>query len=78
MRFERHFSLADHVEVAGATFESGLLQIDLVRKVPEAMKPRRVNIGTGQSAANEPKVLEHEARDTKTTRCEGRLKRLYY
>ena len=60
-----HFSLADHVEVAGATFENGLLEIDLVRKVPEAMKPRRVNIGTGQSAANEPKVLEHEARDTR-------------
>ena len=38
--FERQFSLADHVEVEGATFENGLLQIDLVRKVPEAMQPR--------------------------------------
>ncbi len=44
--FERHFSLADYVEVEGATIENGLLQIDLVRKVPEAMKPRRIEIGT--------------------------------
>jgi molecular chaperone IbpA len=42
--FERHFSLADYVEVERATFENGLLQIDLVRRVPEAMKPRRVQI----------------------------------
>jgi molecular chaperone IbpA len=44
--FERHFSLADYVRVQGATFENGLLQIDLVRKVPESMKPRRIEIGT--------------------------------
>jgi molecular chaperone IbpA len=42
--FERHFSLADFVEVAGATFENGLLHIDLVRRVPETMKPRRIEI----------------------------------
>jgi molecular chaperone IbpA len=42
--FERQFSLADFVEVAGASFENGLLQIDLIRKVPEAMKPRRIEI----------------------------------
>jgi molecular chaperone IbpA len=47
--FERHFNLADYVEVEGATFDNGLLQIDLVRRVPEAMKPRRVQI-TGPSA----------------------------
>jgi molecular chaperone IbpA len=45
--FERQFSLADYVEVAGAVFEQGLLQIDLVRRVPEAMKPRRIEIGYG-------------------------------
>jgi molecular chaperone IbpA len=43
--FERRFSLADHVEVAGASYEHGLLQIDLVRRLPEAMKPRRIEIG---------------------------------
>lgn len=42
--FERRFSLADHVEVASASMENGLLQIDLVRKIPEAMKPRRIEI----------------------------------
>ncbi len=63
--FERHFSLADHVEVAGATFENGLLQIDLVRKVPEAMKPRRIKIDAVQPASSEHKVLEHNVRDTK-------------
>jgi molecular chaperone IbpA len=44
--FERHFGLADYVEVGGATFDNGLLHIDLVRRVPEAMKPRRIEIGT--------------------------------
>jgi molecular chaperone IbpA len=46
--FERHFSLADYVEVEAATLENGLLQIDLVRKVPDAMKPRRVEIRAGR------------------------------
>jgi len=45
--FERRFSLADYVEVDRASFENGLLRIDLGRKVPEAMKPRRIEIGTG-------------------------------
>jgi molecular chaperone IbpA len=48
--FRRQFSLADHVEVAGATFENGLLQIRLVREIPESMKPRRVEIKTGAPA----------------------------
>jgi molecular chaperone IbpA len=43
--FERRFSLADHVEVDSASYENGLLLIDLVRKIPEAMKPRRIQIG---------------------------------
>ena len=45
--FERRFDLADHVEVEGASFENGLLQIDLVRRIPEAMKPRRIEINSG-------------------------------
>jgi molecular chaperone IbpA len=48
--FERRFSLADHVEVEHAAFENGLLRIDLIRKVPEAMKPRRIDIAGGQAA----------------------------
>lgn len=51
--FERNFSLADHVEVEGATFDNGLLHVDLVRKVPEAMKPRRIEIGAGPVAVKD-------------------------
>ena len=42
--FERRFQLADHVEVKGASLENGLLHIDLVREIPEAMKPRTIAI----------------------------------
>jgi molecular chaperone IbpA len=42
--FRRVFNLADYVQVSGATFEDGLLKIELVREVPEAMKPRRIAI----------------------------------
>jgi len=44
--FERRFQLADHVEVTGARFEDGLLHIDLVREIPEAMKPKKIAIQT--------------------------------
>lgn len=45
--FERRFQLADHVEVRGARLINGLLSVDLVREVPEAMKPRKIAIGGG-------------------------------
>lgn len=48
--FRRQFNLADYVKVTGATFENGLLQIRLVREIPEAMKPRRIEIKTGAAA----------------------------
>src|SRR5947207_15002117 len=54
--FERVFQLADHVEVKGAHLENGLLHVDLVREVPEAMKPRQIRIGAGNGSA---KVVEH-------------------
>jgi molecular chaperone IbpA len=54
--FRRVFNLADYVEVKGATFDGGLLKIDLVREVPEAMKPRRVTI----NARNDNKQIEHK------------------
>jgi len=44
--FERRFELADHVKVAGANLENGLLHVDLVREIPETAKPRKVEIGT--------------------------------
>lgn len=43
--FERRFALADHVRVTGATHEHGMLHIDLIRETPEALKPRRIEIG---------------------------------
>jgi molecular chaperone IbpA len=46
--FERRFQLADHVEVKGAELKDGLLHIDLVRNVPERLKPRTIPIGTGK------------------------------
>ena len=44
--FERRYQLADHVDINGAAFENGLLHIDLVRNVPERLKPRSIAIGT--------------------------------
>ena len=58
--FERRFSLADHVEVKSASLEDGLLQIELMREVPEAMKPRRIEVTTGQRLADDKlKTIEH-------------------
>lgn len=48
--FERSFRLADTVKVAAASFENGLLTIDLRREIPEHMKPRRIEIATGTGA----------------------------
>jgi molecular chaperone IbpA len=48
--FKRQFTLADHVEVKNARFENGLLVIDLVREIPEAMKPRKVEINAAASS----------------------------
>jgi molecular chaperone IbpA len=57
--FERQFSLEDHVEVEGATFDNGLLQIELIRRIPEKMKPRRITIGQGDGGTSKPKTVEH-------------------
>lgn len=43
--FKRQFSLAEYVQVSSAAFDNGLLTIELVREIPEAMKPRRIAIG---------------------------------
>jgi molecular chaperone IbpA len=42
--FERRFALADHIQVRGADLKDGLLSIELVREIPEAMKPKKINI----------------------------------
>ncbi len=48
--FERRFTLADHVRVTGASHLNGMLHIDLLREVPEALKPRRIEIAGGSKA----------------------------
>jgi len=48
--FERSFQLADHVVVKGARLENGLLHVDLVRELPEAMKPRAIPIASSRKA----------------------------
>jgi molecular chaperone IbpA len=47
--FERRFALADHIQVKAADMKDGLLSIDLVREIPEAMKPKKINIGGSES-----------------------------
>ncbi|MEZ5779011.1 MAG: Hsp20 family protein [Paracoccaceae bacterium] len=54
--FERRFALADHVKVTGAAHADGMLHIDLVREVPEALKPRRIEIAAGDTV--EAKAVE--------------------
>ena len=55
--FERRFSLADFVEVKHASFEDGLLQIELERQVPESMKPRKIDIAVG--TPSNVKTIDH-------------------
>src|ERR1700759_4420790 len=50
--FKRQFSLADYVQVKGANFDNGLLKIELVREIPEAMKPRRISIEGASNTGN--------------------------
>jgi molecular chaperone IbpA len=47
--FERRFALADHIQVRGADLKDGLLAIELRREIPEAMKPRKIDIDSGEA-----------------------------
>lgn len=64
--FERRFALADHIQVRGADLKDGLLSIELVREIPEAMKPRKINVGAGaqredRSAIGSQQTVDAEA-----------------
>jgi len=59
--FERRFQLADHVLVKGAVLENGLLHVDSVRELPEAMKPRTIPIATKTDKVEKPKVIDSQA-----------------
>jgi molecular chaperone IbpA len=48
--FERRFALADHVKVTGASHEHGMLHVDLAREIPEAARPRRIEIARSATA----------------------------
>ena len=56
--FQRRFELAEYIRVSGASLENGLLHIDLVREVPEAVKPRTIKIG---GKVEQPKAVEQKA-----------------
>ena len=57
--FERRFELADHIRVTAAKVENGLLHVDLVREVPEALRPRSIKIEAGKPSA--AKVIDQKA-----------------
>lgn len=56
--FERRFHLADHVRVTGASHTDGMLHIDLEREIPEALKPRRIEISNGTAKAVDQDVVD--------------------
>jgi len=56
--FERRFELADTVRVTGAALNNGMLSVELIREIPEARKPRKIEIGTGLQKG--PTVIEQD------------------
>ena len=60
--FERKFNLADYVEVTSADFVNGLLTINLIKEIPEAMKPKKITINQG------PSVIEHQTEKESETK----------
>ncbi len=65
--FERRFGLADHIKVTAADLKDGLLSVDLVREVPEAMKPRKIDIGGGEQNQR----IDAEANAEQTSEAAG-------
>jgi molecular chaperone IbpA len=55
--FERRFQLADTIKVVGASFDNGMLHVELAREIPEAMKPRTVKITSGA----QPRTIDQKA-----------------
>ena len=58
--FERSFELANHIRVEGAKLDKGLLSIELVKEIPESMKPRKIEIKSSEGG----KVIENKSKDT--------------
>ncbi|MCZ4297164.1 Hsp20 family protein [Henriciella marina] len=55
--FLRRFQLADHVVVTGASLQNGLLRVELLRELPEAKKPRKIEIGSSSQPKSKPKLI---------------------
>jgi molecular chaperone IbpA len=64
--FERRFALADHIQVRGADLRDGMLSIELEREIPEAMKPRKIDIGGTRPQHDQ---IEAKAEETETERA---------
>ena len=64
--FERRFALADHIQVRGADLRNGLLSIELVREIPEAMKPRKIQIGEGTEPASPVETMQRNGAQPET------------
>jgi molecular chaperone IbpA len=58
--FKQSFSLAEHLKVTGASLDNGLLKIELKREIPEALKPRKIEIASGGKAARPDNVHQIE------------------
>src|SRR3954453_18059941 len=73
--FERRFALADHIQVKGADMKDGLLSIDLLREIPEAMKPKKIDIsggaGRGERSAIGGRSSEPASRQTVDAEAEN-------
>jgi molecular chaperone IbpA len=61
--FERRFALADHIQVRGADLKDGLLSIELAPEIPEAMKPRKIQVG-GSGRGEPPQSPQHDRIDS--------------
>ena len=69
--FERRFALADHIQVKGADMKDGLLSIDLVREIPEAMKPKKINIGGSQGQPQHDRIGSGQPASKQTVDAEA-------
>jgi molecular chaperone IbpA len=69
--FERRFALADHIQVRGADMKDGLLAIELVREIPEAMKPKKINIGGSQQQQRQSQISGDQPASKQTVDAEA-------
>ena len=69
--FERRFALADHIQVKGADMKDGLLSVELVREIPESMKPKKISIGGSESQPQHDRIGRDEPASKQTVDAEA-------